>query len=567
MLRHLPSGVVDRRSFLQALGAITGGVVAGSVVGDGAGATVLGGRKRKGKPSGSTTGVRQVDGLPIAEWLVAENARPGSLDWVIHPSAGPTPPSYPAAIEGYLDQVSYAVGDKLTLFVSTSAPHFRADVYRIGYYGGAGGRRVRSTEELIGHRQATPNPSADLNMIECAWTPSATLEVTPQWPPGAYLIKLVGGGGELHYVPFTVRDDASRAAIVVQSSVTTWQAYNLWGGYSLYGGGDTGALADRSRVVSFDRPYRNPDENGSGDFLGNEFPFIFLAEKLGLDVTYWTDVDLHARPTLLENHQVLVSLGHDEYWSYAMRFDGVMNALAKGVNVAFLGANASYRQIRLESSPLGENRRVVCYKDAAADPITATEPKYATGSSWATDPVSAPESEMIGSMYQSYGADSPLVVVEPTSWVFAGTGVAAEQKVEGHPGQNVVGSEFDGFEPALSGPKNVTVLAHSQTSSVSGTLYSDMTYYTVEASPGSSGGGVFATGTARWVQLLWDGAAPLDNALLFAVSPAQSTLRAITLNVLRVFSNQPAGKAHVSVANWRRFYSPSEAPVVSKDVP
>ncbi|MCU1493320.1 MAG: hypothetical protein JWO62_1084 [Acidimicrobiaceae bacterium] len=561
---------MDRRRFLQALAALSGTAVAGGVVsragGGSAGAAVPPERKRRPTTgvSPATRGVHEVGGLPVADWVVEENARTGSLGWVIHPKpvgAGVLPP-YPAPIEGYLDNVSYQQGEELTLYVSTAAPHFRADIYRIGYYQGTGARRVHSTQELTGRSQAVPQPTAGVNMVECRWQPSATIKVGSDWMTGAYLIKLVGGGGQMHYVPFTVRDDSSRAAIVVQSSVMTWQAYNLWGGYSLYGGGSSGSLAERSRVASFDRPYRNPDQNGSGDFLGNELPLVYLLERHGLDVTYWTDVDLHARPELLARHKVLLSLGHDEYWSYAMRY-GVMDALAKGGNVAFLGANACYRQVRLESSSNGANRRVICYKDAAADPIYATDPKLATGVSWALDPVPAPESELIGSMYQAYGADAPLVVADASSWVFAGTGLRQGEQLHGAGvGQNVVGSEFDGFEPALPGPKNVTVLAHSPTTSVGGSLHSDMTYYSH-----AGGGGVFATGTARWVQLLWDGATSLDGALSFGPSPAKSALTTVTLNVLRVFAKGPAAASHPSVANWRRFYSASAPAVQSVDVP
>ena len=165
-------------------------------------------------------------------------------------------------------------------------------------------------------------------------------------------------------MPFCVRDDTSRAAIVIQHSVTTWQAYNRWGGYSLYYGNTGGALsfthapaggtyADRARIVSFDRPYDYDWASGAADFVGNEIPVIYQAEQLGLDVTYWTDVDLHANPQLLSNHKALISLGHDEYWSAPMRV-GAQRALAAGVNLAFLGANACYRQIRFEPSPLGQ---------------------------------------------------------------------------------------------------------------------------------------------------------------------------------------------------------------------
>ena len=118
--------------------------------------------------------------------------------------------------------------------------------------------------------------------------------------PGLLPLKLVGNGGQQQYVPLTVRDDASTAAFVFQNSVTTWQAYNLYGDYSLYygptgrGGQD---FANRARVVSFDRPYPQSWASGAADFVGNEFPLLYHLESLGLDVTYWTDVDLHADPS------------------------------------------------------------------------------------------------------------------------------------------------------------------------------------------------------------------------------------------------------------------------------
>ena len=68
--------------------------------------------------------------------------------------------------------------------------------------------------------------------------------------------------------------------------------------------------------MSFDRPY---DNEGAADFIGNELPLVSFVESKGLDVSYWTDVDLHRSPALLLNHRALLTLGHDEYWSTAMR--------------------------------------------------------------------------------------------------------------------------------------------------------------------------------------------------------------------------------------------------------
>jgi hypothetical protein len=555
---------MDRRAFLRYLTRASAAVVAGGFAAgcSSSNAKVAESAPRRGRRPGPLRAVHEVDGLPIADWVLEENRRRGSLDWVIRPT--PLPPGvyppWPAPIEGYADHVSCTRGEEVGLYVSTSAASFHAEAYRIGYYGGLGGRLVARTPTRPGRRQPLPAVVPGINLVECHWQRSVAFEIGAEWTPGCYLIKLVASNGETHYVPLTVRDDTSLAAIVVQNEVTTWQAYNLWGGYSLYGGGPEGVLADRSRVVSFDRPYRNPDEGGSGGFIGTELPFVYLAERLGLDVTYWTDLDLHARPELLGNHHCLVSLGHDEYWSWQMRFNGVMDHLKGGLSVMFLGANACYRQIRVEASPLGPNRRIICYKDAIADPIARTDPKLATGVSWASDLVAYPESEMIGTMYQAYGANAPFVVTDASSWVYDGTGLRDGDALSDTSGNNIVGSEFDAFEPALPGPRNVQILAHSPCSSVIGPLHSDASYYT---HPG--GGGVFDTGTANWIRFLWDGARPLQDALSYGVSPLVDPVTRITLNVLANLARPGAAMRHPSKPNWQSFYAPDMPPVASVD--
>ena len=507
------------------------------------------------------TGVREIDGLAVAEWLVEENARADhTAKWII-PRRDPSAPQ--ADIAGYVDKVSANRGEELTLYVDTTAATFQAFVYRIGYYSGDGGRRLAASPLLPGVHQPPPTFVPGINMIECHWTPSWKIRIGSDWPPGYYLIRLEASPGEQQYVPFIVRDDSSNATYVVQSSVTTWQAYNPYGGYSLYGGtpiGNASEFESRSRIVSFDRPYSHLptalDARGSGDFLGNELPFVYFAERHGLDLTYWTDVDLDARPHLLAKHRCLISLGHDEYWSMAMR-TGVEDAIVKGTNLAILGANACYRQIRFQDSNLGSRRRVICYKDAASDPIVATDPALATGGSWATDPIRLPESEFIGLMYQSFGGAGPLVVADGTSWVYRGTGLSTGDTIAG-----IIGSEFDAFEPGLPHPGGLTILAHSPTGSQSGRGFSDMSYY---ANHGQ--GGVFASGTASWVSAMWDGAPRTAKLLGFGVEPDQAAaVSTITSNVLGLFGRGAAGDLRPSTANWRRFYSPNSIGLQAKDV-
>ena len=66
-------------------------------------------------------------------------------------------------------------------------------------------------------------------------------------------------------------------------------------------------------------------------------------------------------------HRVFLSVGHDEYWSSAMR-EHVEAARDAGVHLAFLGADACYWQIRFEANARGEaDRAILGYKEAAGD--------------------------------------------------------------------------------------------------------------------------------------------------------------------------------------------------------
>ena len=435
------------------------------------------------------------------------------------------------------------------MFVNTNAKTVALQAYRMGYYQGLGGRLIFQTDPVPGQVQPPPSVAPGLNTVSCSWHRTLTFAVDTSWPPGCYLLKLVGDTGQQQYVPLTIRDDTSKAAFVLQNSVTTWQAYNLWGEYSLYfgrtpsGGSD---FADRARVVSFDRPYPQTWAQGSADFLGNEFPLLYDLERLGIDLTYWTDVDLHQRPGLLRNHRALFSMGHDEYWSLPIR-DGAVAALAAGTNLAFLGANACYRQIRLESSPVGPNRLEVCYKDAAADPLFGVHDAVVTGPNWGAAPTSWPESNLIGSMYQSVRANDDLVITDASHWFFAGCNLTDGQHLP-----KVVQGEYDRFVAALAGPKNVDVLGHSPVTGQGN--WSDLTYYTV-----AGGGGVLASGMASFVNKLSNTTAFPNNVVPAAVPGVTEILLRAMQNVYGLFANGPASAAQPSGANWTSIYQGSAA--------
>ena len=124
--------------------------------------------------------------------------------------------------------------------MNTVASSVEVEAYRIGWYQGYGARLVAKLGRARGVVQAQPSFTPTVNMIECHWRETLRFDVGDDWPSGYYLLKLIASNGYSQWVPLVVRDDSSRAAVLVQSSVTTWQAYNLWGGYSLYGTGPGG---------------------------------------------------------------------------------------------------------------------------------------------------------------------------------------------------------------------------------------------------------------------------------------------------------------------------------------
>ncbi len=168
--------------------------------------------------------------VPTATWLIAENNKLGSIDWICNVLQ----PEH--ALEGYASQVSAVSGDDVTLFINTVAKGVQVQAYRMGYYGGIGGRLIWQSDMVAGTQQPPPTVSDGIGTVSCPWSPTLSFTVDDTWPPGCYLLKLLGNGGQEQYIPLTIRDDASTAAYVIQNSVTTWQAYNLYGDYSLYYG-------------------------------------------------------------------------------------------------------------------------------------------------------------------------------------------------------------------------------------------------------------------------------------------------------------------------------------------
>lgn len=488
----------------------------------------LGGR-RCGRQTSSHPARIANASVPQAEWIITENLRRGSDRWCIPRAAG-------FGIAGYADRVSARLGDVVTLYVRAKAARYHVEAYRLGYYQGLGGRLIWFSPTMNSQRQPPPVRDEATNLVQAPWSPSVRFEVTSEWPPGSYLLKLVGGDGSQSYVPLVIRDDHSRAALVLQHSAITWQAYNDWGGYNLYHGPrDWQSVRarprpDRARIVSFDRPYS--EHRGAASLLSDEQVLVSLVERLGLDVTYWTDLDLHERPKLLQHHRALIVAGHDEYWSKRMR-NSAMAARDQGVNIALLAANTDYRQVRVAASPLGRDRLVIGYKSASEDPLSKRNPSLATVE-WRNPPILRPESDLNGALYQCNPVNADMVVLDASSWLFDGTGLRVGDRVP-----HFVRFEYDRVDARSPTPMSIRVLAHSPVVCWGTPDFADMTYYTTR-----SGAGVFDGSTTAWLKDL-----TLDCALGKSCKRTAPIIERMTENLLATFGSGPAGRDHPSHSN------------------
>ncbi|HUY16444.1 MAG TPA: N,N-dimethylformamidase beta subunit family domain-containing protein [Acidimicrobiales bacterium] len=505
----------SRRSFLTGVGVLAGGLLVGSKV-------------------GAATKWASQPQLVTAPWVKLENDRSGDATWL------DGQPAVPGTLEGYASATSVNHGSDISFFVNTTSPTFTAKVYRLGYYQGLGARLVETKSKLKGSVQSLPVPD-QYGTVDCNWPVTFVLHLNNRYVAGQYLVRLENSDGHFSFVPFMVRDDSSNATFVYMSAVTTWQAYNKWGGYSLYLEANKIGTAVVSNVqravrVSFNRPYDRDFANGAADLIGNEFPLLFEAERLSLDVTYWTDVDLHQRGHQLSDHQALLSLGHDEYYSPAMR-DAVTIAVTQGVNVAFFGANFCYRKIRFEPSFNGDDRLIVNYR-STADPINATDPSMTTVN-WSQPPSNTPESTFSGSLYSGVDGTGSLVVGDASTWLWRGTGLANGALLP-----NALGAEFNNFSPLSVNPPNVQILARSPV----GGGVSDVTYVAERGQ-----GGVFCSGTGHWIYDL-SNAPRLGNNWIPAPLPGVTApIEIATENLLRLFGSGPAGNVLPSVSNTTRF--------------
>ncbi len=363
------------------------------------------------------------------------------------------------AVEAYAGRLSYAPGDEVTLHVSCTTASYDVEIHRWG----AERELVWSATDLPGVEQPTPD-DADAN--GCGWAPSITLIVPEAWRSGFFHVTMRAHGAPadraVGHACFVVRAAAARGRALLVVATNTYNAYNSWGGRSLYTGGKQVSfrrpfgrgLIERPETERDDRKSRptyrgeEPDVDGNAyqeyrfrlgypGFMGStgwftyERRFVEWAERAGMAFDYAISSDLADHPGVLDGYDVVVSAGHDEYWSSRQR-DAIEGFVRDGGNHLSMSGNTIFWQVRLADS--GDT--MVCHKYSAheTDPVMAdpSTTHLMTGM-WSDPVVGRPETAFLGAgsawgLYARFGQATPrgsgaFTVYRDDHWLFAGTGL------------------------------------------------------------------------------------------------------------------------------------------------
>lgn len=441
--------------------------------------------------------------------IVCENALSGTdpAVWDIDGAGDDT-------IQGFSTDISVNIGGSIGFKIDTNARAYTIQIFRTGYYQGLGARKIADVTPSASLPQTQPQCywDATTELTDCGnWNLSASWTVPPSAVSGVYIALLTrtDTGGKSQ-IPFIVRNDASTAPVLFQTSDPTWQAYNTYGGSDFY----QGAANGRAYKISYNRPIVTRGDNDGRDYyFSAEYPMVRFLEKNGYNTAYMSGVDTDRYGSLLKNHKVFLSVGHDEYVSANQRAN-IQAAINAGVNAQFLSGNEVYWHTRYEASVAGtptNYRTLVSYKETwANDKIDPTpewtgtwrDPRFASQANGA----GLPENALTGTMYMSNFTDLPITVTQSQGKMrlWKNTGLSSMLSSSTALAAHTIGYESDevkdnGFSPAglirlstTTGPSPQYLQDFGQ-QVAAGTTTHSITLYRA-----ASGALVFGAGTIQW---------------------------------------------------------------------
>ncbi|GAA4167281.1 hypothetical protein GCM10022287_00540 [Gryllotalpicola koreensis] len=448
--------------------------------------------------------------------IVCENSKPGTPrdQWDIGTTAGSD------KLQGFATSISVQPGGTVQFKINSSdLTSYQIEIYRTGWYNGDGARLVGSASPSVSLPQTQPACIFDSTTYEtdCGnWAVSASWNVPSTAVSGVYVADLWDQQtGDASQITFVVTDPSSHSDILVKTSDATWQAYNPYGGADFYQGAGPG----RAYAISYNRPVttRGADYSaaqGRDFYFDEEYPLVQFLEENGYDVSYTTDVDTAIEPaSMIEQHKIFVSSGHDEYWSTQERAN-VEAARDAGVNLSFQSGNEVYWHTTLTPSidpSHTPNRTITSYKDTWSNDWinpgstwtgTWRDPRFATKAQGGSDP----ENSLTGQIFMTQLSDDPITVTsgQGKMKLWANTGLNSMTGSSVEVADHLIGYEADedldnGFRQSgtlwlsttsYDAPQRLTdygsVVAEGQSTH-------HMTLYRA-----ASGALVFAAGTIDW---------------------------------------------------------------------
>ena len=331
----------------------------------------------------------------------------------------------------YTDRTSVGPGERFDLHASSDGGSCSLEIARVG----AAREVVWEASGLVVGNHPTP-PEAD--RFGCGWPVALQIAVGSDWRSGYYDIVLTSAAGENahHFVCVTApRSRTERVVLVLTTN--TLHAYNYWGGRSAYC--DVEALmarratlgeamanslgvlstqrpfpplllappADMPRLVNLtkrgfeERPWAGADPawsrahrqspyDGSAGYLNKwEQAFVRWAEAEGLGFDYLTDFDLDGDAEALAPYDVVLLVGHSEYWSGPQRSQ-IERFVDSGGRLAIFSGNTAFWKVRWEDG----GHTLICHKWRGADveDVPAVEATHL----WSHPIFRRPEAEITG---------------------------------------------------------------------------------------------------------------------------------------------------------------------------
>jgi hypothetical protein len=463
-------------------------------------------------------------------------------------------------IRGYPNPPSVLQGDKLRLHIAADAPVW----FQIWFYRQGESLELKArTEAMLAQARPLGAPDRDWN-----W-PIHEYPIPLDWESGAYIARFVpiehndvndDAADPDHpeaAALFVVKNREANVKILYKLPLFTYHAYNeigdpcgslYTGGYSKLtlhrpGGGVGGQPWDHYFPDVYDR------SSSRQTFWHWDARFIGWLERRRFAVDYCTDLDIHKNfGNFLAAYRLLLSVGHDEYWSEAMRRN-VESFVQNGGNVAFFSGNTCWWRIHLVEG----NAAFVCDKAKHVGDDQKRDQWFRVD----------PENRLTGVSHRNGGGQwwgkresVGYKVQHADHWIFEGTGLR-DGDIFGAD-QALVGYECDGAsisdQPDERGfavprhddgtPENFVILGTGRPGpewaqdpeDFPGGRTATMGIY-------ANNGVVFTAATTDWPRVVAEGEPHAEK---------------ITENVLRHLGS--GDREHPAVQAWKRLYPKQEEP-------